>query len=63
MVFGERHRVAHFVEVDFGANTAIEADRGVGPLGSRCSRHDRPPGDFPGERECRVIAPDEGNTS
>jgi hypothetical protein len=47
MVFGERHRVAHFVGVDLVAYTAIEADRGVAPLGSRCSRHDRLPGIAP----------------
>jgi hypothetical protein len=31
MVFGERHRVAHLVEIDFVATASIETDRGDGP--------------------------------
>jgi hypothetical protein len=33
MVSGERHRVVRGSEIDFGATTSIDDDRGAGPGG------------------------------
>ena len=38
MVFGERHRVAHLVEIDFVATASIDNDRGDGPGKGRGAR-------------------------